>query len=183
MPSISAYWKRQQDHTTPLLERIKFLAIVSTNLDEYMSVRAAALIDHIKAGITKKDFTGYMPGGLLCRIMKRTEKMVAEQYRSYRKNSEELKQQGVVLLTFDELDQDQQKAMEAYYDEKVFPLLTPMAIDQSRPFPLVHSHNLYLSILLKHDVASSDEELYFAILQVPSNIDRLIKLDSPDRQP
>ncbi|TVY04199.1 polyphosphate kinase 1 [Cohnella terricola] len=168
-----------EDDRNPLLERIKFLAIVATNLDEFMSVRAAALMDQAKAGITRKDFTGYTPGGLLCRIMKRTENLVADQYRTYRRCCKELEQQGVIFRTFDELDQDQQQAMEAYYYEKVFPLLTPMAIDQSRPFALVHSQNLYLSILLKHDIDPEDEELYFAILQVPSNLDRLIRLESP----
>jgi polyphosphate kinase len=168
-----------QDNSTPLLERIKFLAIVSSNLDEFMSIRAAALMDQVKTGIAKKDFTGYTPGGLLCRIMKRTQKLVADQYRAFRHSCEELEQQGVVFRTFDELSQDQQQAMEAYYYEKVFPLLTPMAIDQCRPFPLVHSQNLYLSILLKHDLGTPDEEPYFAILQVPSNLDRLIRLDSP----
>jgi len=168
-----------QDDHNPLLERIKFLAIVSTNLDEFMSVRAAALMDQAKAGITRKDFTGYTPGGLLCRIMKRTEKLAADQYFTYKHCCQELEQQGVVFRTFDELDQNQQRAMEVYCYEKVLPLLTPMAIDQSRPFPLVHSQNLYLSILLKHDLEPQDEELYFAILQVPSNLDRLIRIDSP----
>ncbi|WP_410511133.1 polyphosphate kinase 1 [Paenibacillus sp. BR2-3] len=168
-----------QDSSTPLLERIKFLAIVSSNLDEFMSVRAAALMDQAKARISKKDFTGYTPGGLLCRIMKRTEKLVADQYRAFRGSCKELEQQGIVFLTFDELSQDQQQAMEAYYYENVFPLLTPMAIDQCRPFPLVHSQNLYLSILLKHDFGTPNEEPYFAILQVPSNLDRVIRLNSP----
>src|SRR2546428_1033239 len=73
-----------QDASTPLLERVKFLSIVSSNLDEFMSVRVARLKDQIKAGYTKKDFTGYTPAGLIKRIMKRTAKMVTEQYKTYR---------------------------------------------------------------------------------------------------
>lgn len=168
-----------EDNRTPLLEKIKFLAIVSSNLDEFMSVRAAALMDQVKTGSVKKDFTGYTPGGLLRRIMRRAETLVADQYRAFRHSREELKRQGIVFRNMDELGQDQQIEMETYFVEKVFPLLTPMAVDRHRPFPLVHNQNLYLSVLLRHDLGPADEHPYFAILQVPSNLDRLIILNSP----
>ena len=124
-----------QDASTPLLERVKFLSIVSSNLDEFMSVRVAGLKDQIKAGYTKKDFTGYTPAGLIKRIMKRTAKMVTEQYKTYREVTRLLMKEGIVFTEYEDLNISQKKAMDAYYHDIVFPVLTPMAVDQSRPVP------------------------------------------------
>ncbi len=164
------------DVNNPLLERAKFLAIVSSNLDEFMSVRVAGIQDQIKAGYTKKDFTGYTPGGLWKRLIKRTATMVSEQYRAYREVMRGLAREGIVLRAYDELTANQQKALEEYYTEIVFPVLTPMAFDQSRPFPLVHTRELYLSVLLKSDSMEPDEEPFFALVQVPSILPRFVHI-------
>ena len=137
-----------QDPSTPLLERAKFLAIVSSNLDEFMSVRVAGIQDQMKAGYTKKDFTGYTPAGLWKRLMKRTSQMVADQYRTYREVLRGLGREGICFRSIDELNVTQLEAVDDYFHEIVFPVLTPMAVDQSRPFPLLHTRELYLSILL-----------------------------------
>ncbi|WP_426452066.1 polyphosphate kinase 1 [Paenibacillus sp. S-38] len=163
-----------QDPTTPLLERVKFLSIVSSNLDEFMSVRVAGIVDQIKAGYTKKDFTGYTPAGLFKRVMKRAAKMVAEQYRTSREITRALAKEGIILTNYDELNVTQRKAMDEYYHEIVFPVLTPMAVDQARPFPLVHTQSLYLAVVLMKEGEDPEEEPYFAILQVPSNLNRFI---------
>ncbi|MCZ8518344.1 MULTISPECIES: polyphosphate kinase 1 [Paenibacillus] len=161
-----------QDPTTPLLERVKFLSIVSSNLDEFMSVRVAGIVDQIKAGYTKKDFTGYTPAGLFKRVMKRSAKMVAELYRTHREIMRQLAREGILLTSYDELNATQRKAMDEYYHEIVFPVLTPMAVDQARPFPLVHTQSLYLAVVLMKEGEDPEEEPYFAILQVPSNLNR-----------
>ncbi|MGG1554188.1 RNA degradosome polyphosphate kinase [Paenibacillus ferrarius] len=163
-----------QDPSTPLLERVKFLSIVSSNLDEFMSVRVAGLKDQIKAGYAKKDFTGYSPAGLIKRIMKRTAKMVSEQYKTFREVTRLLGKEGIIFTDYEDLNSSQKKAMDAYYHDIVFPVLTPMAVDQSRPFPLVHNQSLYLAVLLVRDGEELDEEPYFAIIQVPSNLSRCI---------
>ncbi|NQX59620.1 RNA degradosome polyphosphate kinase [Paenibacillus qinlingensis] len=163
-----------QDASTPLLERVKFLSIVSSNLDEFMSVRVAGLKDQIKAGYTKKDFTGYTPAGLIKRIMKRTAKMVTEQYKTYREVTRLLMKEGIVFTEYEDLNTSQKKAMDAYYHDIIFPVLTPMAVDQSRPFPLVHNQSLYLAVLLVREGEDLDEEPYFAIVQIPSNLARCI---------
>ncbi|OCT12713.1 RNA degradosome polyphosphate kinase [Paenibacillus pectinilyticus] len=163
-----------QDASTPLLERVKFLSIVSSNLDEFMSVRVAGLKDQIKAGYTKKDFTGYTPAGLIKRIMKRTAKMVHEQYKTYREVTRLLIKEGIVFTEYEDLNASQKKAMDSYYHDIIFPVLTPMAVDQSRPFPLVHNQSLYLAVLLVRDGEDLDEEPYFAIVQIPSNLSRCI---------
>ncbi|UKS31212.1 RNA degradosome polyphosphate kinase [Paenibacillus sp. HWE-109] len=165
-----------QDASTPLLERMKFLAIVSSNLDEFMSVRVAGLKDQIKAGYTKKDFTGYTPAGLIKRIMKRTAKMVTEQYKTYREVTRLLTKEGIVFTEYEDLNTSQKKAMDAYYHDIIFPVLTPMAVDQSRPFPLVHNHSVYLAVLLVREGDDLDDEPYFAIVQVPSNLSRYISV-------
>ncbi|WP_274652232.1 polyphosphate kinase 1 [Paenibacillus humicola] len=163
-----------QDPDNPLLERAKFLAIFAGNLDEFMSVRVAGIQDQMKAGYTKKDFTGYTPAGLWKRILKRTAHMVADQYKTYRDVMRGLSRAGICLRTLGELTAAQTKAIDDYFREIVFPVLTPMAVDQSRPFPLLHSKELYLSVLLRREDDPPEEEPYFAIVQVPSILQRLV---------
>ncbi|MUG73654.1 RNA degradosome polyphosphate kinase [Paenibacillus validus] len=165
-----------QDPTTPLLERVKFLSIVSSNLDEFMSVRVAGIKDQIKAGYTKKDFTGYTPAGLFKRIMKRSSKMVSEQYRTYREILRLLGKEGIYIADYEDLTVTQRKAMDEYYHEIVFPVLTPMAVDQARPFPLVRTQAVYLAVVLMKEGDDPEDEPYFAILQVPSNLMRFIEV-------
>ncbi|AJY75996.1 polyphosphate kinase 1 [Paenibacillus beijingensis] len=165
-----------KDHSVPLLERAKFLAIVSSNLDEFMSVRVAGIQDQLKAGFTKIDFTGYSPAGLWKRLLKRTGQMVGEQYRTYREVMRELSRKGIVLTTVAELNASQSAAMDTYFREIVFPVLTPMAVDQSRPFPLVHTKELYLAVLLRGEGETEADEPYFAIVQVPSILPRYVRL-------
>ncbi|MDO3678959.1 polyphosphate kinase 1 [Paenibacillus ehimensis] len=163
-----------QDPETPLLERVKFLSIVSSNLDEFMSVRVAGIKDQIKAGHTKKDFTGYTPAGLFKRIMKRSSKMVTEQYKTYRDMIRQLGREGIIFTEYDDLNATQRKAMDEYYHDIVFPVLTPMAVDQARPFPLVRTQALYLAVVLMKEGDDPEDEPYFAILQVPSNLSRYL---------
>ncbi|MFC4776386.1 polyphosphate kinase 1 [Paenibacillus sp. GCM10023252] len=165
-----------QEVRTPLLERAKFLSIVSSNLDEFMSVRVAGIQDQMKAGYTKTDFTGYTPAGLWKRLIKRTTQMVTEQYRTYREVLRGLSRLGICIRSIDELNATQTKAVSEHFHEIVFPVLTPMAVDQSRPFPLVHTKELYLAVLLRREHDSSDEEPYFAIVQVPSILSRFVRV-------
>lgn len=165
-----------QDPSTPLFERLKFLSIVSSNLDEFMSVRVAGIRDQAKAGFTKKDFTGYAPYGLLKRIMKRAERMVSAQYHTLRDLLRQLAKERIRFTSYIDLNESQKKHVDDYYHDIVFPVLTPMAVDQSRPFPLVHSQNLYLSVLLQDPDAPEQEDPKFAIVQIPSNLSRFIQV-------
>lgn len=164
-----------QDPDNPLLERAKFLGIVTSNLDEFISVRVAGIQDQIRAGYTKKDFTGYTPSGLHKRLYKRVGKIVYDQYRTFRDISRSLNKEGIILVDYEDLTHAQEAAVEEYYRDIIFPILTPMAVDQSRPFPLVHSLFIYLAVVLKKENADEDE-FYFAILQIPSNLPRCIPL-------
>lgn len=166
-----------KDSSTPLLERAKFLSIVSSNLDEFISVRLAGIQDQIRAGYSKKDFTGYTPAGLYKRLNSRISGMVAEQYRTFRDLSRQLSKEHIMLLNYEDLNVTQRKSMEKYYHDIIFPVLTPMAVDQSRPFPLVHTGFVYLSVVLKRtELISDKDEPYFDIVQIPSNLSRCIPL-------
>ncbi|WP_405113592.1 polyphosphate kinase 1 [Paenibacillus sp. FSL K6-1217] len=164
-----------QDPENPLIERAKFLAIVSSNLDEFISVRVAGIQDQIRAGYTKKDFTGYTPSGLYKRLSKRVSKIVADQYRTFKDISRSLHKEGIVFVDYEDLTPAQEQSIEEYYRDIIFPVLTPMAVDQSRPFPLVHSQFIYLAVVLTRKNSQEDEP-YFAILQIPSNLPRCIPL-------
>jgi polyphosphate kinase len=165
-----------QDSSLPLLERAKFLSIVSSNLDEFMSVRVAGLQDQMKANYIKKDFTGYLPEGLLKRVMKRTYRMVAEQYKTYREILRLFSKEGILLSEYEDLNVTHKKAMDQYFHEIIYPVLTPMAVDQSRPFPLVHTQSLYLAVVLTKEGMEPEDEPFFAIVQVPSNLNRCISI-------
>jgi polyphosphate kinase len=165
-----------QDLTTPLVERLKFLSIVSTNLDEYMGVRVAGIQEQWKVGYQKKDFSGYTPSGLLKRIVRRTNKLVADQYKSYRESLRQAAREGIHFLDYDDLNVTQKRNVDQYYHEIIFPVLTPMAVDQSRPFPLVHNLGLYVSVVLRKEDELDEEEPYFSIVQVPSILSRFIEL-------
>lgn len=165
-----------QDLDNPLLERAKFLSIVSSNLDEFMSVRVAGIQDQIRAGYTKMDFTGYTPAGLWKRLIKRTTQMVYDQYKTYREVFRSLGREGIIITTVEELNASQSNAVSQYFQEIVFPVLTPMAVDQSRPFPLVHTKELYLAVLLQQDKMDKEDEPLFAIVQVPSILPRFVPI-------
>ncbi|RUS44537.1 polyphosphate kinase 1 [Cohnella sp. AR92] len=167
-----------EDATTPLLERLQFLSICSSNLDEFMSVRVAGLKDQLKAGFLKADFTGYTPHGLLKRVMKRTSQMVRRQYRNYRDLMRGLAKEGTVITAWEELNREQAEAMTEYFHEIVYPVLTPMAVDSSRPFPLLHSKELYLAVVLSGDPADEKlkDQTFSAIVQVPSILSRTLEV-------
>lgn len=167
-----------EDATTPLLERLSFLSIVSSNLDEFMSVRVAGLQEQRKAGYTKTDFTGYTPQGLLKRIAKRTLRTVRQQYRVYRELMRLLSREGIELLNVKELTVEQKAELQAHFHDIIYPVLTPMAVDVSRPFPLVHSKEIYLAVVLKPESqpAADEESTVCAIVQVPSILPRVLSV-------
>jgi polyphosphate kinase len=167
-----------EDGSTPLLERLQFLAITASNLDEFMGVRVAGLKDQCKAGYDKSDFTGYTPQGLIRRIMKRTGRMVKGQYRIYREVMRLLAKEGAAIVSWEELTPDQQQSMKLYFQDIVYPVLTPMAVDVSRPFPLVHSNEVYLAVVLQplSQGEKQEDRVFCAMLQVPSILPRTVSV-------
>jgi polyphosphate kinase len=168
-----------QDESTPLLERMKFLSIVSTNFDEFMSVRVAGIRDLLKAGIRKPDFTGYTPRGLFDKVMRQAQKIVREQSKTHRELERLLAKEDLWFVDYDDLNATQKRHMDDYFHRTVYPVLTPMAVDQSRPFPLVQSLGLYLAIVLRREGDDEASEPFFALMQVPSNLKRVLAV--PER--
>lgn len=108
------------------------------------------------------------------RLIKRTVSMVSEQYRTYRDISRLLTKKGLLLFEYEDLNTTQRKSLDAYFHEIIFPVLTPMAVDQSRPFPLVHNKYVYLAVVLRRPGDTEEDKPLFAIVQVPSNIPRVV---------
>lgn len=157
------------DKTNPILERFKFLAITASNLDEFFMVRVAGLMEQVYAGRTKPDISGLTPEKQLEKISARTHEMTARQYNCLNRSLlPQLKADKIVFKEYGELNQKQKDFAKQYFDTTLFPVLTPMAIDSSRPFPLVANKSLNLIVELEGEM--------YALVQVPSVIDRLVEL-------
>lgn len=162
-----------RDKSIPLLERAKFVSITSSNLDEFYMVRVASLKDMVHAKYKKPDIAGMTATQQLEKINQATRELVEMQYSTYNRSLlPMLKAQGIsVYDRMDLLTEAQLKSAERYFDEVVYPVLTPMAVDASRPFPLIRNKTLNIAALVQ-----KEEENVFATVQVPSVLPRLIPL-------
>ena len=136
----------------PLLEKCKFISITSSNLDEFFMIRIAALKAQIDSKFTQKDIAGMTPIQQMEKIEDRIETLIKRQYSIYRNGLiPELKENGIVFLKYKELTENEKKSAEEYFEETLFPILTPTAIDSSRPFPLLQNKSLNIIVELKKD--------------------------------
>lgn len=167
------------DESNPLLERLKFLAIFSSNLDEFFMVRVAGLKDQVKAGFNKSDNkSGLTPKQQLARISDLNHDLVEQQYDMYHELLTPLESENVTFSPIHELDPEEIKEIENYFDEHIFPVLTPMAIDAYRPFPMLLNKSLNLAVVLEDKVYLEENELKTAIVQVPAVLDRFIRINN-----
>ncbi|WP_313018349.1 RNA degradosome polyphosphate kinase [Acetoanaerobium noterae] len=163
-----------QDLKNPLFERLKFLAIMASNLDEFFMVRVASLNDQIIAGYSKKDSAGLLPKEQLDKITLRVHELVSEKYNTYlRSLIPALKKEDIYFKRPKNLTDEQRIFVEKYFFNQIYPVLTPMVVDKSRPFPLILNKSLNIAILLR---GNEDVEPVFATVQVPSVLDRFILL-------
>ncbi|WP_294094551.1 polyphosphate kinase 1 [uncultured Cetobacterium sp.] len=156
----------------PLLEKLKFLAIVSSNFDEFFKVRVAGLKAQEESNLELRDMAGFLPKEQLLMIKKEVTDVVDKQYKYYTSIMEKIKKDGKISIkNYNELAGKELRFIENYYSETIFPILTPMAIDTFRPFPHLNSGaiNLILNVKEKDGIS-------FAIVEVPRVINRLIKL-------
>ena len=167
-----------RDKNIPLFERLKFLSITASNLDEFFMIRVASLKDMVHAGYTKKDIAGMTAQAQIDLILKRVHNMVDVQYSTYdRSLVPMLKQNGLeILAAHEDLTEEQKKYVDRYFDENVYPVLTPMAMDSSRPFPLIRNKTLNIGALISKK--GSNEEPQFATVQVPSVLSRIVEIPS-----
>lgn len=167
-----------RDKQLPLFERLKFLSIVSSNLDEFFMVRVASLKDQVHAKYEKPDIAGLSPKEQLARISERTKEMVNVQYNTYNRSLlPALEKAGLHLIAqHEDLNPEQAEFVDKYFEENVYPVLTPMAMDSSRPFPLIRNKSLNIGALIAKKDAKKKEELDFATVQVPSVLPRIVEL-------
>ncbi len=164
-----------QDPATPLLERVKFLSILGSNMDEFFMVRVAGLWQQIETRTTEISMDGRSPSEQLELIRHEVTSIMAEIYRLWREElMPELRDQGIYILGLDELNPQQKVAIDDYFRRVVYPVLTPLAVDQGRPFP--HISNLSLNIAAV--VSNGDGVERFARIKVPDSLPQLLPLPS-----
>ena len=168
-----------RDKSIPLLERLKFISITSSNLDEFFMVRVASLKDMVHANYKKPDIAGMTATEQLEKINAATRELVELQYSTYNRSlMPQLAAKGIRILdTFEELTKEQKEFVDRYFEENVYPVLTPMAVDASRPFPLIRNKTLNIAaFLLKKGEKKTPQNYEFATIQVPSVLPRIIQI-------
>ncbi|MGM9945577.1 MAG: RNA degradosome polyphosphate kinase [Lysinibacillus sp.] len=169
-----------EDEENPLLERLKFLAIFSSNLDEFFMVRVAGLQDQIRAGFHKpENKSGLTPKEQLAKIAERTQALVRRQTEVYRYLVGEcLPKENIHIKDFKYLTPEQKRFIHEMFEETIFPVLTPVAVDAYRPFPTLLGKTLNLLVMLENTNGDLENTDKVAIVQVPSVLDRFIKVPS-----
>ena len=158
----------------PLIERAKFLAIFSSNLDEFFMVRIAGLKRRIAAGVAVPTVTGKMPGELHAELLQEVARLVSEHSRVFQEEIRpELAAEGIEILRWDQLTAAEKDRMRALFAERIFPVLTPLAVDPSHPFPYISGLSINLAVLLKNPQTGARQ---FARVKVPPVLSRLVKL-------
>lgn len=164
-----------KDERNPLLERVKFLSIVGSNLDEFFMVRVAGLKQQIAAGVHDSSFDGLTPAAQIAAVRLKAGKLLAEAREHFRDVLRPaLAQAGIFILSYRDLNEAQREEAKRYFDESVFPVLTPLAFDPGRPFPHISNLSLNLAILIR-DAAGEE---HFARVKIPGTLPQLVALKS-----
>lgn len=166
-----------KDRRLPLLERVKFLAIFSHNLDEFYMVRVASWQEKMKLGIVSNRPDGMTPGQLLAEIRRRVLEAVNEQRQVLVEVLAALRDEGICIVPVDSLDIDERAATRAFFHDEVFPVLTPLAVDHARPFPFISNLSLNLAVWLERANGHHPEDEAFVRVKVPDVVPRLVSLD------
>jgi polyphosphate kinase len=165
-----------EDAANPLLERVKYLAITASNLDEYVEVRQAGLMQRIEDGYREPGYDGLRPEESLAALTAEIHSFVAAQYSCWNDHLlPELRKQGIRLLEWDELSRDNREFAQSYFLREVDPLLTPITIDPAHPFPRVINKALCLALLLRAKRRSSGPQV-LGVVTVPRALPRLVRL-------
>jgi polyphosphate kinase len=168
------------DKRTPLLERLKFMAIFSSNLDEFFMVRVAALKQQVAAGVTKLSADGRNPRQQLEAIAEALTPMIQEQHQHLEKVlKKELIKSGIHIVNYLDLNQEQRAYINQFFEEYIFPVLTPLAVDPSHPFPYISNLSLNLAVVLKDPTINQE---LFARVKIPKVLSRFVTLPEELRQ-
>ena len=159
----------------PLMERLKFLSIVGSNLDEFFMIRVAGLKQQAAAGVTVRDISGRTAGEQLELISRRVHRMVEEHAAAIRDVTDRLAPHGLRVVGMPQLSPRQADLLDAHFTSEVLPLLTPLATDQLEPFPVLRGLGLNLALMLK-DTKEAGEAEHLAIVPIPGNLSRFVRL-------
>ena len=167
-----------RDKSIPLFERLKFLSITASNLDEFFMIRVGSLKDMVNAGYQKKDIAGMTPEKQLAALNTAIHDLVDLQYSTFSRSLLPLlEQNGLHLIRHHEqLTKEEADYIDHYFEDNVYPVLTPMAVDSSRPFPLIRNKTLNIGAMVRKK--GTKEELEFATVQVPGVLNRVVELPS-----
>ena len=167
-----------EDSTNPLLERVKFLCIVSSNLDEFFEIRVAGLRQQRESKVSQAGPDGMSPNEQLVAISQRVRKMVDDQYRLWNETLVPgLEKQNIFFLPYDDLSDDEKKYYTDYFEKSVYPVLTPLAVDPVHPFPQLLNKSLNVAVELEGDELST----HLAVVQVPRILPRLLPYRAGER--
>jgi polyphosphate kinase len=166
------------DTGNPLMERLKFLAITASNLDEFFMVRVAGLREQVGAGYTGTDPAGFTAWEQLALVADKAHKQVGRQYWCWGQLLRELEHEKILLMDMAGLDSSQLESVNVYFDDTVYPVLTPLAIDSGRPFPVVANRSVNVCVKLRELQKEGDEAAppLFAVAQVPSILPRFVEV-------
>ncbi len=168
-----------RDPRNPLLERVKFLAILSSNLDEFFMVRVAGLLQQIESGVQELSIDGRLPATQLEAIRVEITSLVGEAYRAFREElAPALAAAGITLSDYQALSVEQRKVLEGYFLESIYPVLTPLAFDRGRPFPHISNLSLNLAVVVRDRTGAE----HFARVKVPDTIHQLVPVRGDPRQ-
>ena len=162
-----------EDKTTPLLERCRFLSIFSSNLDDFFMIRVATLKRKLESGVTKANSAGYSPIELMSEISKKTQSLIQRQSECFQNDiSVKLAEAGISFIKWKEQDDEEKNYINKIFTDRIFPVLTPLAVDPAHPFPYISGLSLNLAVLVRKP--DTHEEL-FARVKVPSSLPRFIQ--------
>lgn len=162
-----------EDQSIPLLERVRFLSIFSSNLDEFFMVRVASVKAKIQRGISSINSAGLSPFELLGMIQERTQHLVSRQAELFKNElTPELSRYGIEFARIEQLTDDERTGLKDYYDARIFPVLTPLVVDPSHPFPYISGLSLNIGVNIE---SSEDHDISFARVKIPTNLPRFIR--------
>ena len=165
-----------EDESLPLLERVRFLTIFSSNLDEFFMVRVASLHRKLETGVTARNTAGHTPRELMKEISLKTEALMNRHSQTFHQSIlPALEKENVLIVTWDQLDQEERGYVSKLFSDRIFPVLTPLAVDPSHPFPYISGLSLNLAVIVKN---SKTSEQFFARVKVPPILSRFIPTNS-----
>jgi polyphosphate kinase len=167
-----------QDSSNPLLERVKFLSILGSNLDEFFMVRVAGLMKQLESGIQETGADGLTPEQQLESIREMVSALLADAHACLRELLALMAEEGIRLLAYEEMTPGQKELADQYFDETVYPVLTPLAFDPGRPFPHISNLSLNLSILIR----DAEGEEHFARLKIPDTLPQFVSVNVGPRR-